>query len=127
MLQVSNILILNNDGGHLMKNKRRGPDFIIKVIGWISLFSWVTLISVISILIISNPALRGLTLVKMPAKQISQGWLSFIYVMFILLIIINICGIIFNFIRLKRKTDNMRLTFFFSVIVAVIGLILLNN
>ncbi len=108
-----------------MNDKRLGPDFIIKVIGWISLISSIILITIASTLIILNPALRGMTLVKMPAKQISDETLFIIYIMFIFLIIINITGIIFNITRLKRKTDTMKLTFFFSGIFAIIGLIVI--
>ena len=109
-----------------MKNRRYGPDFIIKAIGWISLISWIVLIVIVGVLMTLNPALRGMMLVKMPARQISHGWLIIIYSMFILLIIINIAGIVFNFTRLKRKTDRMRLTFFFSIIFALIGLIIIS-
>ncbi len=107
-----------------MKNVRRGPDFMMKMINRISVISWIVLAIVISILIFNNPALRGMTLVKMPSREISTGWLALIYAMFIFLIIINIAGIFFNTQRLKRKTDTIRLTFFFSIIFAVLGLII---
>ena len=109
-----------------MKNKRRGPDFIIKTIGWFSIISWVILISIVGILMVTNPALRGVVLVNMPARQISQGWLLLINILLVFLIIINIFGIIFNFVRLKRKTDSIRITFFFSSILAIIGLIIIS-
>jgi len=109
-----------------VKNKRRGPDFIIKTIGWFSIISWVILISIVGILMVTNPALRGVVLVNMPARQISQGWILVINILLVFLIIINIFGIIFNFVRLKRKTDSIRITFFFSSILAIIGLIIIS-
>ena len=109
-----------------MKNQRRGPDFIIKVIGWISTFSWIILITIVGILMVLNPALRGVTLTYIPARQITPGWMSFLYFMFVLLIIINISGIVFNMVRLKRKTDRIRITFFISIIASIIGIIMLS-
>jgi len=109
-----------------MKNKRRGPDFIIKAIGWISIISWTILITIVGILMIVNPTLRGITLVKMPANQISQGWLNTINVMLVFLVIINISGIIFNFVRLKRKTDTIRISLFISSIFALAGLVIMS-
>lgn len=115
--------LIKTRGDYFMKNQRRGPDFVIKVIGWFSTLSWVILITVFMILMILNPSLRGVTLTYIPARQISSGWMAFLYFMFILLILINVSGIVFNAIRLKRKTDRIRITFFISIIAAIIGII----
>jgi len=109
-----------------MKNQRRGPDFIIQSIGWFSTTSWIILIFIYGALVFLNPALRGVTWNNLPARNISAGWLAILYSMFILLIIINIAGIIFNFVRLKRKTDRIRTTFLISIIAAIIGLIIIS-
>jgi hypothetical protein len=109
-----------------MKNQRRGPDFVIKVIGWISTLSWIILITVFMILMVLNPSLRGVTLTYIPARQISSGWMAFLYFMFVLLIIINISGIVFNMLRMKRKTDRMKKTFFISIFASIIGIILMS-
>jgi hypothetical protein len=109
-----------------MKNKRLGPDFIIKVIERITLISWLIFFTVLGIMINVNPALRGMALVRMPSRQISEGWLALLYLMLIILIIINVSGIIFNARRLKRKSDHMRLTFFISGILAVVMLAIIS-
>jgi len=63
--------------------------------------------------------------VSRPAlKATSTAWLSnFVYILLVFLILLSITGIVFNMTRMKRKTDKMRITFFFSGILAVIGLI----
>jgi len=110
-----------------MKNRRRGPDFVIKMINWLSAASWVILIIVFFSLIMTNPTSKGLSVSRPALKASSTAWLSnILYILFIFLILLSVFGIIFNMSRMKRKTDKLRLTFFFSGILAIIGLIVIS-
>jgi hypothetical protein len=110
-----------------MKNRRRGPDFVIKLINWISGISWAILVAIFLFLIISNPTSKGMSVSRPSLKATSTAWMSnAIYAFLIFLIILSIAGIVFNMTRMKRKTDKMKLTFFFSGILAIIGLIIIN-
>ncbi len=110
-----------------MKNRRKGPDFVIKVINWISGISWAILIMIFLILIITNPTSRGMSVSRPALKATSSAWMSnAIYGFLVFLILLSVAGIIFNMTRMKRKTDKIKLTFFFSGILAIIGLIIIN-
>lgn len=110
-----------------MKNRRRGPDFVIKLINWISAISWGVLASVFLILILSNPTSKGMSVSRPSLKGTSTAWMSnIIYALLVFLILLSVAGIIFNMTRMKRKTDKMRLTFFFSGILAIIGLVVIS-
>jgi hypothetical protein len=110
-----------------MKNRRRGPDFVVKVINWISGISWGILVTIFLFLIISNPTSKGMSVSRPSLKATSTAWMSnAIYAFLIFLILLSIAGIVFNMTRMKRKTDRMKLTFFFSGILAIIGLIIIN-
>lgn len=110
-----------------MKNRRRGPDFVIKLINWISGISWGILATVFLFLILSNPTSKGMSVSRPSLKGTSTAWMSnVIYALLIFLILLSISGIIFNMARMKRKTDKMKLTFFFSGILAIFGLIIIS-
>ena len=110
-----------------MKNRRRGPDFVIKVINWISGISWGVLAIIFAIIVMTNPTSKGMSVSRPSLKGTSAAWMSnAIYGLFVFLIILSVSGIIFNMTRMKRKTDKMKLTFFFSGILAIIGLIVIS-
>ncbi len=104
-----------------MDNLRQGPDKITKLIRWSSFTSWIILIFIEGIFVVLNPSWNNI-----PARDISQSWIIFLYIMFSVLILINISGIIFNTFRLKRKTDRMRTTFFLSILASIIGLLIIS-
>ncbi len=110
-----------------MKNRRREPDFIVKIIQWITAIAWIMLCGIFLVIVIGNPAAKGMTLTREAAQGSPPPWLSpLVYVLFIFLVILSITGIIFNMARMKRKTDRMKLTFFFSGIFAIIGLLIMS-
>ena len=110
-----------------MKNRRRGPDFVINVIKWISIIIWIVIGIVIVMLVIMKPTSSGMQMSRpliqsTSSKAISSAIFGFLVVQLIL----SIAGIIFNLTRLKRKTDTLRLTLVFSGIFAIAGLIILS-
>jgi uncharacterized membrane protein HdeD (DUF308 family) len=109
----------------MAKNRRIGPDAIMNLLSWISILSWVVLAVIFIILVVTKPS--GSSTMAAVRSSSGGGWsTSAIYGLLIFLILISVAGIFFNMTRLKRKTDNMRLTPIISGILSIIGLIVLN-
>ena len=110
-----------------MKNRRLGPDTIMNIISGISIISWIILAAIFIILAFSNPTSSGMSLSRPALRGASGKWVSAsIYGLLVFLIILSGSGILFNMMRMKRKTDKMRLTLIFSGILAIAGLIIMN-
>lgn len=109
-----------------MKNRRRGPDFVINVIKWISIILWIVIAIVMTMVIIMKPTSSGVQMSRVVHGSTSKGMTSVIFAFLVIQLILSVAGIIFNVTRLKRKTDTLRLTLVFSSIFAVIGLIILS-
>jgi len=109
-----------------MKNRRIGPDTILNIITGISIISWIILAVIFLILAMSNPTSPGLSAARAGLKSAGQWTTSAIYALLIFLVILSVSEIVFNMMRMKRKSDKMRLTPFISGILSVLGLIILN-
>lgn len=109
-----------------MQNKRRGPDFVIKVINTLSGVSWVIIFLVIIFISIAKPKFQGFS---RGMGTIQGTWdaslLGIVAVLLVLLIALSVVGIIFNFLRMKRKTDRIRVTLVLSGVFALMGLLIL--
>ncbi len=109
-----------------MQNKRRGPDFVLKVINVVSGVSWIILVLAIVVVSIAKPKFQGFS---RGMGTIQSSWdtslLGVVAVLLVLLIALSVVGIVFNFLRMKRKTDHIRVTLVLSGIFAFIGLLLL--
>lgn len=109
-----------------MKEKRIGPDMIMNIISGISVLSWIILAIIFIFLAISNPTSAGLSASRPGLKSAGQWTTTAIYGLLVFLIILSVSGILFNMLRLKRKSDKMRLTPIISGILSIIGLIIMN-
>lgn len=109
-----------------MKEKRIGPDAIMNIISVISILSWVILGLIFLMTAIRNPTSSGMAASRPGLRGAGQWTISIIYIFLIFLTLVSISGIIFNMLRMKRKSDKLRLTPVFSLIMSIIGLILLN-
>jgi len=109
----------------MAKNRRIGPDAIMNIISWISILSWVVLVVIFIILVVTKPS--GSSTMAAVRSSSGVGWSkSAIYGLLVFLILISVAGIFFNMTRLKRKTDKMRLTPIISGILSIIGLVIMN-
>jgi hypothetical protein len=109
-----------------MKEKRTGPDTIMNIIGVISIVSWIILGSIFLMLAIGNPTSSGMAASRPGLKGAGQWTITAVYGLLIFLVIISTFGILFNTLRMKRKSDKIRLTPIFSVILSIIGLIIMS-
>lgn len=109
-----------------MKEKRMGPDTVMNIISVISVVSWVILGVIFIVLAIGNPTSSGMAASRPGLKGAGNWTITIIYGLLVFLVFLSVSGILFNAIRLKRKSDKMRLTPVFSGILSIIGLILMN-
>lgn len=110
-----------------MKNRRVGPDTVMNIISGICILSWIVLVVIFIIIGVSNPTSSGMAASRPGLKGASGNWISgAIYGLLVFLIVLSISGIMFNMMRLKRKTDKMRLTPVISGLLAVAGIIIFN-
>ena len=109
-----------------MKNRRRGPDFIINVIKWISIVIWIVIGIVLAMVVIMRPTSSGMQVSRVVQSTSSKAMTSAIFSFLVLQLILSVAGIVFNITRLKRKTDTIRLTLVFSGIFAIVGIIIIS-
>jgi hypothetical protein len=107
-----------------MKEKRMGPDVILKIISGIIIASWLILAVIFILLALGNPTSPGFQLSRPGVKGIGTWTSGLIYTLLIFLFLLSVSAIFFNIFRLKRKTDHMKLTPIFSAILAMGGLLI---
>jgi hypothetical protein len=110
-----------------MKNRRKGPDFIINLIKWISIAIWIIIGIVVILLMVANPT----------SPDLQRGWValpttslkavnSAIFSLFVIQLIMSVAGLLFNFTRLKRKTDKLRISLVLSGLFAILGIVIMS-
>ncbi len=107
-----------------MKDKRIGPDTIMKIISGISIVLWIIIAAVIILFAISNPTQPGMAAGRPGLKGAGQWATNLIYGLLVIQIFLSISGIVFNVTRLKRKTDRIKLTPVISAILGITGILL---
>jgi len=109
-----------------MKEKRTGPDTILNIISVISITLWVIVGIVIVLFAMANPTNAGMAAGR-PGLKIPGIWVKdLMYGLLIVQILLSISGITFNLMRMKRKTDHVRLTHVLTAIFGIIGVYLLT-
>lgn len=116
----------SGSGGEFMKEKRVGPDTIMNIISGICIFSWIVLGAIFIILAVGNPTSSGMSASRPGLKGAGPWTTNAIYGLLVFLVILSISGVLFNMLRMKRKTDKIRLTPIFSGVLSVAGLLLMN-
>jgi len=109
-----------------MKNRRIGPDTILNIITGISVVTWIILGVIFVILAMGNPTSSGMAASRPGLKGAGEWTTTAIYGLLIFLLVLSVSEIIFNMLRMKRKSDKIRLTPIFSGILSVAGLIFMN-
>jgi len=109
-----------------MKNRRLGPDTIMNIISGISIVSWVILGAIFIMVAVTNPTSSGMAASR-PGLKGAGGWTTgAIYGLLVFLLVLSISGVLFNMLRMKRKSDKLRLTPVFSGILSAVALILMS-
>ena len=112
-----------------IKNRRRGPDQISKLISLIIAVSWILLFVLFIIIAIAKPA-TDMSIVSIMSQntRVVGGWnLSLITILFpVLLIQLGLClfGLILSSRRMKRKRDSYSRSLIFFTVTSVVGLLI---
>lgn len=109
-----------------MRNKRRGPDPVVYGVKISVAVSWLIILGVIIAYSFAQPRLKGFEGVGRemvlgggdPAAQ------RVIFFLLALQICISLGGLIFNVLRLKRKSDHISLTLVALLIISILGLLM---
>lgn len=108
-----------------MKDKRIGPDTIMNIVSGISVVLWVIIVTVIILFAIANPTNAGMSASRGGLKNSGQWVTSVIFGLLVIQVLLSVSGIIFNMMRLKRKSDHMRLTVVLSAIFGIMCIVVM--
>jgi hypothetical protein len=107
-----------------IKNRRRGPDFIVKIVTLFSIFTWLIIIVVIALYSMAKPAnLQSSYFYRHAASGAVGAAAIGMKVLLFLNIVLAVWGIVANMSRSRRKTDRFRYSLLISLIISVIGLV----
>ncbi len=107
-----------------IKNRRRGPDTMVKMITAFSVLSWIIIIVAFSIFQMTNPTNLSYSSVRNSLLRFENG-IIIAKVLLFLNFVLCIWGIFINMARNKRKTDRFRISLIASCIVSLAGFILM--
>lgn len=105
-----------------MKNRRKGPDSIIKLVSFISFLTWLIIFTSLIVLHMASPRMGYYHAVRVNYFDMGNA-VIIIKVLLFINIILSIWGITANTLRKKRKTDTIRSSLVFSTLVSLIGFI----
>lgn len=108
------------------KNRRKGPDALVKAINYLAAFSWVIIFVVIIVFSLAKPRIQG---IKPGHSVVSTGaWdsslLEISLYLMVLQVIFAIAGLLINSNRMKRKGDQYNTSLIVSGSLAVFGLMI---
>ncbi|MBN1497644.1 MAG: hypothetical protein JXA07_12790 [Spirochaetes bacterium] len=105
-----------------IKNRRRGPDMMVKMITAFSAFSWLIIIIAFGIVQMANPSLGTYDSVRTTILRFESGIIIAKALLF-LNVLLCIWGMFINMARNKRKTDRFRISLLISCLVSLGGFI----
>src|SRR4030042_3774817 len=109
-----------------IKNRRRGPDFLVKMIMLFSAFTWIIIVFVISLSSLAKPSnLPSSYFYKHAGSLASGAAATGMKVLLFINIILSVWGMVANISRSKRKTDRFRYSLLVTLILSIIGFIIM--
>lgn len=103
-----------------VKNRRRGPDVVIRWINYTAVISWIILIIIFLMVSLSKP---GMVFNPKSGLNIGATWdmklLRYALYMVFPLFILSIIGLISNASRHKRKSDRFNKTIIINLILSL--------
>jgi hypothetical protein len=106
-----------------IKNRRRGPDTVVKMITFFSFLTWLVIIISLIIYNMANPKMGSYNAIRSTFFDVKNAAIAMKLLLFFN-IILCIWGIIANTIRNKRKTDKFRISLIISSIISLVGFII---
>jgi hypothetical protein len=103
-----------------IKDRRRGPDAVIRWINYTAVTSWIILIVIFFLVSLSKP---GMVFNPKSGLNVGGSWdiklLRYALYMVFPLFILSIIGIVSNAIRLKRKSDKVNKILIINLILSL--------
>lgn len=107
-----------------MKNRRRGPDTMVRMITLSNIASWVLIFVALLIYQMVHPMTSSYSSVRLTLTGFGAG-LVVAKVLLALNVLLCIWGMVMNMMRNKRKSDRFRITLLVSAAISLVGLILM--
>ena len=106
------------------KNKRRGPDFIVKCIQGSALVSWIIIFVILIVFSMAKPRFQGFG--RNFAVVGGGGWdtalVGSIFYILIFQLVLCIVGLVISTTRMRRKSDRYNKSLIIMGILSVIGI-----
>lgn len=103
-----------------IKNRRKGPDSIVKMITFFSVLTWIIIIAALIIYNMANPKMGSYHTVRSTFFDPGNAGVVIKLLLFVN-IILGVWGIIANTMRNKRKTDRFHISLVISAAISLIG------
>jgi hypothetical protein len=109
-----------------IKNRRRGPDILIKTINGIAIISWIVIFGIFITFSLAKPSTwRGVGLSGGGmAGSYNPGYLQFSFYLMVMQLLLCAMGLAINANRLRRKTDGLNKSLIFFGFVSLLGIII---
>ena len=108
-----------------IKNRRRGPDILVKTINNLAVVSWIVIFGMFIMFSIAKPRVMG---VAPGHRATTGGWntefLDFAFYLMVVQALLCAFGLAINANRLRRKTDTLNKSLIIFGIMSVIGILL---
>ena len=106
-----------------IKNRRRGPDSVVKMITFFSVLTWLIIISALIIYNMAYPKMGSYQTIRSTLLESGNAAVVIKLLLFIN-IILGVWGIIANTMRNKRKTDRFHISLVISAAVSLLGFLI---
>lgn len=108
-----------------LKNRRKGPDWVVSSFHWLSVIGWVMLIVALGLSHMAKPEMNS-GLVRYWGIQIREYWEPTLTGQLIYLLwwccLVSLCSIILNQFRLRRATDRQQYNSVALLLIAMAAL-----
>ena len=107
-----------------MRNRRRGPDFMVRIITFFNIASWLVIILALFIYELTHGSGGSYSTIRLTILDFTIG-LVIVKVLLVLNFVFCIWGMAINMTRHKRKADRFSITLILSAAVSLAGFILM--
>jgi len=109
-----------------IRNRRRGPDILIKTINGFAVISWVIIFGIFITFSLAKPSTWrgvGLTGGGGPGAY-NPGYMQFAFYLMVIQLLLCAAGLAIKANRIKRKTDSLNKSLIFFGCFSLIGIII---
>ncbi|HOD13575.1 MAG TPA: hypothetical protein PK307_13555 [Spirochaetota bacterium] len=107
-----------------IRNRRRGPDTMVRMITLFSIGSWLLIFIALLVYQLVHPLTGSYSSVRMNLTGFSAG-IILARVLLAANVLLCVWGMVMNIMRNKRKSDRFRVSLLISAVISLAGLILM--